>query len=181
MNESFYFLGRNAFYFNESGFFGLVNKRGEPLYEQALPFFQKACSHLVWIFFWIALILTCQMLFPTQRLTDRLFMILIFFHLFLFGCRLTSLLLTGGLRPILFPPLWVKLTRKLQKGEGIALLQKYHLENHPGLLSNLAITQYARGEYADAQKSITLALSYANNHPILLTLSEAINKKYPFL
>jgi hypothetical protein len=150
-----------TFNFTSSGLFTLVDKEGAPLYEQTLPLFEKLISHLVWIFFWVVLILTTHIFVPPSWLavTDRLFMGLIFFHLFFFGCRLTSLLLKGGLKPILFPPLWIRLTRKLQKGHSIELLRKYHLEDHPGLLANLALAQFAREQHIEARQTLQRALT----------------------
>lgn len=155
--------GRYQFGFTPSGFFTLINKEGEPLYEQALPFFEKAVSHLVWGFFWVALILISNFFLSKNTLywTDRFFMTMIILHLFLFGCRLTTLLLLGGLKPILFPPLWIKITRKLQKGGDLQLLTKYQLQNHPGLLINLALVQYTRKENKEAEQNLKKAFTLA--------------------
>ena len=72
-------------------------------------------------------------------------------HIFLFGARLTTLLLKGGVIPIFFPPLWMRLTRQFQKGAGEELLKKHALEEHPGLLANLALAQLRRGEKEEAE------------------------------
>jgi hypothetical protein len=172
LTTPFTICGRYRFDFTSSGLFTLVDKEGEPLYERALPFFEKAMSHLVWIFFWMSLILASHFFLPLSWLktTDRLLMALIFFHLFFFGCRLTTLLLFGGLMPILFPPLWIRLTRKLQKGAGFELLTKHALHTHPGLLTNLALVQYTHGESQAACQTLRRALSYAPDHPLLLEL-----------
>jgi hypothetical protein len=164
--------GRDTFHFTPSGLFTLVDKEGEPLYEKALPFFEKVVSHLLWILLWLALIWASHAVCSVKWLyfTDRILTLLLFFHLFLLGCRLTTLLLKGGLRAILFPPLWVKLTRQLQKGAGLELLQKYDLHNHPGLLANLSLAQYRRGQYRDAHQTLTQALAHAPDDPVLLEL-----------
>jgi hypothetical protein len=162
------FDGKYRFDFSSNGFFLLVNPEGEPLYDQALPYFEKLISHLVWIFFWLMLVITSHFLPPLPFL-DYTFMGLIFLHLFFFGSRLTTLLLLGGLKPILFPPLWVRITRKLQKGAGLELLKKHHLHTHPGLLTNLAL-------FSNNPTHLLTALTYAPDHPHLLTLLHALEK-----
>jgi tetratricopeptide (TPR) repeat protein len=170
--------GKYKYMFTASGFFTLANKADEPLYDQALPLFEKAMSHLIWTFCWISLILASYLFLPRVWLyyTDRFLMALIFVHLFFFGCRLTSLLLKGGIKPILLPPLWVRITRQLQKGKGLELLAKHHLEKHPGLLANLALIQYGKSDYAAAKHTLSQALLYSPNHPILLELQQALIK-----
>ena len=155
-----------TFDFTASGFFTLVDSNGEPFYEQALPLFERVVSHLMWIFFWLALILTTQF-FAWSTYASPLLMGLIFVHLFFAGCRLTTLLITGGLKPILFPPLWIRLTRKLQKGGGIELLEKYNLHNNPGLLTNLSLIYLTRGERQEALNTLHNALSKAPDNPYL--------------
>jgi hypothetical protein len=157
------------FDFAESGLFTIVDSNGACFYEQVFPFFEKTVSHLIWIFFWMSLILASTCFCPQTwlRLSNPLFMIFIFIHLFLFGCRLTTLLLKKGLKPILFPPLWIRVTRKLQKGSGLELLKKYSLETHPGLLSNLARVYYNKGEIDQAAKVLRLALVYAPDNQFL--------------
>lgn len=165
MNDDFTRCGKYTFDFAPSGFFTLMNKKGEPLYENSHPFFDKVVGHALWIAIWLTLTLF------THPLCDRLFMTFIFIHLFLLGCRLTTLLLNGGFRPLLFPPLWVKLTRSLQKGHGLELLQKFNLHQHPGLLANLALIRYSRGDYQAAQTLANQALILAPDHPHLTQLS----------
>ena len=169
--------GRYLFDFTPSGLFTLVNKEGDALYDLSLPYFEKSFSHLVWIFFWSALILFSYLFKHNWHYwTDRLFMALLIVHLFFLGCRLTTLLLMGGLRPILFPPLWIKLTRRLQKGAGIELLKKHQLHTHPGLLTNLALIHYSRGELHKAHTTIQEAMHYSN-HPILTAILSHLNQK----
>jgi len=161
--------------FTTSGFFTLVNQNGEPLYEKALPFFEKAYSHLIWIFLWFTLIAFSHFACPTvwHFFCDRILMILIFFHLFIFGCRLTSLLLKGGLWPILFPPLWVRLTRRMQKGLGLELLKSKDLAAHPGLLANLSLICFIQKRHREAEQALHLALNILPDHPHLLLLQQA--------
>lgn len=168
--------GEYRFDFTASGFFTLVDSQGEPFYDQALPFFEKAVAHLIWIFFWLTFIIFTHIFLPSrwQTYLDRILMSIIFAHLFLLGCRLTTLLLKKGLKPILFPPLWIKITRKLQKKPDIQILQKKNLDTHPGLLSNLAIIEYLHGDVVSAQTHLNLALNYAPNHPALTALISCI-------
>jgi hypothetical protein len=157
-----------------------MDKNGEPLYEQALPFFEKAISHLVWIFFWMSLILASHPFFSVSWLhfTDRALMAMIFFHLFLFGCRLTPLLVKGGLKPILFPPLWVRLTRRMQRGAGMELLTKHDLHNHPGLLTNLSLVQYCNRRHFEACQTLRKALTHAPDHPLLSQLFQTYERAH---
>ncbi|MCH9625806.1 MAG: hypothetical protein S4CHLAM123_09860 [Chlamydiales bacterium] len=153
-----------------------MNKKGEPLYDGALPLFEKVLSHLIWVFFWLVLILVSHLFLPQSwmHFADKILMSFVFVHCFIGGCRLTTLLLHGGLAPILFPPLWVRLTRRLLKGEGMELLSKHNLERHPGLLSNLALMHYHRNESTQAMDVIKKALMYAPDHPILQELQEIL-------
>lgn len=100
-------------------------------------------------------------------------MSLVFFHLFVVGCRFTSLVIHGGFLAILFPPLWIRITRKFQKSEGIQLLKRYHLEKHPGLLANLALIQMNRSEVQQARETLKLALDILPDHPTLNALFNA--------
>ncbi len=172
---------RFFFDFTSSGLFTLVNQEGDSLYEQILPFFEKSVSHLLWISLWLTLILLSHLFLPQSMLniSDFAVMALIFFHLFFFGCRVTPLLLKGGLKQTLFPPLWIRLTRKLQKGKGIELLEKHNLHAHPGLLTNLALAQVQRGELNLAYNTLQLALMHAPNHPIITNLSEILLTHIP--
>lgn len=167
--------GRYTYGFTSSGLFTLMNKDGEPLYEEAIPLCEKLGSHLLWIFLWIVGIVSANLLFSDSivLVVDRVFMTLIFFHLFLFGCRLTSLLLKGGFRPIFFPPLWMSLTRELQKGKGIEILKKHNLSDHPGLLVNLALVQFSREQINEGRQTLHRALSLCPDHPDLLTIFKA--------
>ena len=169
--------GSYLFDFTSSGLFTLVDKQGEPLYEKAFPFFEKALSHLVWIFLWLTFILMSHYLLPRSWLcfTDRGLMSLIFLHLFFFGCRLTHLLIGGGLKPILFPPLWIRLTRKLQRDAGLEILKAHRLEHHPGLLVNLSLIHFTQGRSAEAEQTLRLALSHLPGHPHLIQLLHAIS------
>lgn len=161
--------GKYHFDFTSNGFFQLVDNKGEPLYEKAQPCFEKLINNCIWMGIWFTLILVLH----TQIYFGFLLMGLIFIHLFFVGCRLTTLLIMGGLTPILFPPLWVKLTRKMQKGARLEFLQKYHLQNHPGLLFNLALITLS---YDPAQSKIYLktALFHMPQHPHLLALHQAL-------
>ncbi|NGX61531.1 MAG: hypothetical protein K940chlam9_01018 [Chlamydiae bacterium] len=160
-------VGRYTFNFTPSGLFTLVDKQGEPLYTKALPLFEKSGSQLIWIFFWLTLILFAQTFIPLFPRIQLIFMGMVFVHLFILGLRLTSLLLYGALKPFLFPPQWVRITRKLQKGAGIALLQKHQLERHPGLLVNLALAHQSRGETTQAKVHLQQAHNLCPTHPFL--------------
>lgn len=120
----------NHFGYTSEGFYTLLTRDGEPLYAHALPLAEKLLSHILYIALW----LTCIFLFPS---VGTYFMSAIFVHLFFFGCRLTTLLIKGGLLAVLFPPLHARITSKLARGAGIDLLKKHNLETHPGLLANL--------------------------------------------
>lgn len=157
--------GRYTYGFAPSGLFTLVNREGEPLYDEAIPLYRKLFSHLVWIFLWIVVISTTNLLFSQILLINRIFMSLIFFHLFLIGYRLTTLLLKGGFRPIFFPPLWIRLTRELQRGKGIELLKKHNLHEHPGMLVNLALVQFNREHVSDGRQTLSHALALCPDHP----------------
>lgn len=165
-------LGKYRFNFSEKGIFTLMNRRGESLYEMAFPVFNKVCSHLLWMLLWTLLIGVTNFFGPTTYLktTNPLFMALIFFHLFIFGGRLTQLMLVGGVKAICAPPLWIKLTRQFQKGEGIELLKKHKLENHPGLLANLSLIKAQLGESDASKEILSHALEICPKHPALQAL-----------
>ncbi len=165
-------LGKNSFNFSSSGFFTLLNSKGEPLYDISLPLFNKVCSHLLWIILWASLIIATNLLGPTTYLktTNPLLMSLLVLHIFLLGCRLTNLLIYGAIKPIFSPPLWIKLTRQFQKGEGLDLLKKHHLEDHPGLLANLALTKAYLNKPQAAKEILDKALDLCPQHPALQTL-----------
>ena len=167
--------GRYAYGFTSSGFFTLINRDGEPLYDATIPLCEKLGSHLIWIFLWIVLIIASNLLLPDQYvfIIDCVLMSLIFFHLFLFGCRLTTLLLKGGFRPVFFPPLWMRLTRQLQKGEGLECLKEHKLEEHPGLLVNLALIQFTRDQKQEGQQTLRRALSLCPDHPAIQQIFSA--------
>ena len=152
--------GSYSYGFTSSGLFTLITKDGEPLYAQTIPLAEKLASHLLWTLFWVAL-----------SLLTPLFMPLIIVHLFIFGCRLTTLLIKGGVRPLLFPPLWIRLTRALQKEPSLAPLKKHNLQNHPGLLSNLALIHYTQNRPQQGRETLQKALSLSD-HPDLLQISE---------
>ena len=165
-------LGKYRFNFSEKGIFTLMNRKGEPLYELAFPLFNKVCSHLLWILLWTLLIAVTNLFGPTTYLktTNPLFMSLIFFHLFLFGGRLTQLLLVGGCRAIISPPLWIRLTRQFQKGAGVELLKRHRLENHPGLLANLSLIKAQLGDSEASELTLSHALELCPKHPALQAL-----------
>jgi hypothetical protein len=166
---------RYTYDFTSSGFYTLVTKDGEPLYEKAFPYFEKVYSHLIWMLIWTCLILLSRILAPASWLTfmDLFFMSLIFLHLFLFGCRLTSLLLVGGLKPFLFPPVCVRLTRKMQQNPCLDILKSKNLASHPGLLVNLSLIQHIQGRRSEAKETLRLALDILPDHPHLHFLSQA--------
>lgn len=167
--------GRYTYGFTSTGLFTLINKNGEPLYEETIPICEKLGSHLLWIFLWIVIIVASNLFFSDTvvRVVDRLFMTLIFFNLFLFGCRLTTLLLKGGFKPIFFPPLWMRLTRQLQKGKGIELLKNHKLDTHPGLLVNLALVQFSRDQFTEGRHTLRQALALYPDHPDILQIFKA--------
>lgn len=150
--------GRYSYGFTNRGLFTLLNKNGEPLYNTVIPLIYKLGSHLLWILIWFIGLFFLD--FP------RLFTSLIIFHLFLFGCRLTALLLKGGFFPLLFPPLWMRLTKRLYRGEGFELLKRYNLERHPGLLVNLARAQLGRDQQEEGLKTLQTAYAYSD-HPAI--------------
>lgn len=170
MSASYYRLGKYSFDFTTpSGLFTLVNSEGDAFYEPSLRYFEKALSHVLWIFFWLSILVVTHQNFSFLWLEQAL-MSLVFIHLFLFGCRLTTLLVNGGIKPLLFPPLWIKLTRKMQKGQGLELLKKHHLDDHPGLLVNLALIQFHQRQTQLAEHTFQQALSLLPDHPLLLQL-----------
>lgn len=159
--------GRYEYGFTDRGVFTLLTKKGESLYAYAIPLCEKLGSHLLWVFFWLVLILVSNLFFSDRVvfMSGRVFMSLIFVHLFIFGCRLTTLLIKGGFRPVFFPPLWIRLTRQFQKGSGIELLKKHQLDTHPGLLVNLALTQLNREEPEKGHQTLVQALHHCPDHP----------------
>lgn len=156
------------FNFTETGLFTLVDRDGEPVYPQILPIFDKLISHCLWILLWGGYILLHHYLFPTllREGVDKFLMSVIFVHLFFLGCRLTTLLLKGGLKAIFFPHLWMRITRRLCKNPSLELLRKYHLETHPGLLANLALAHISREEFSAARSALELAMKQAPENPI---------------
>jgi len=176
-SSPFEFDGRYHYNFLPSGFFTLLNHKGEPYYEVARILVERLVSHLVWIFCWVVLILTIHF-FNFEKLiyfSDRFFTALIIANLFLFGCRLTTLLLRGGIRPVLFPPLWIRLTRRMQKGGGLEVLKRHDLQEHPGLLANLAIAELSRKDCKSAKLTLREALKFCPYHAALLELEGALN------
>jgi hypothetical protein len=166
MKKRHHFEQCGKYTFDFTPLFTLVDQFGEPIYPRALPLLEKLASHFLYVILWLTLLLIPQ---PFSQTTNYIFMSAIFFHLFFIGCRLTSLLLLGGLIPTLFPPLWIRLTRKLQRNPSLSLLKKYNLHNHPGLLTNLALIQHI-SHNPSARSTLQLALSHAPNHPAILHL-----------
>ncbi|MCC5832090.1 MAG: hypothetical protein JJU12_03505 [Chlamydiales bacterium] len=164
--------GRYTYGFTSYGLFTVIDKEGQSLYSEAIPLCEKLGGHLLWIFLWIVVLVASNLFCPDSviLIIDRIFMSLIFFHLFLFGCRLTSLLLIGGFRPIFFPPLWMRLTRELQKGQGIEILKKHNLSDHPGLLVNLALVQLSREQIDEGRHTLRHALALCPGHPDLISI-----------
>ncbi len=152
-----------TFGYAPSGHFTLLNKWGEPFYERALPLFQKVLSHLLWL----VLFLILTRLHPW-------FMAFVFFSLFLLGMRLTALMLSGGLRPILFPPLWVRLSNQLRRGADERILAKHGLEKHPGLLTNLILSQLHTP--SNALVTTERALELYPDHEVLQSLYNFLTK-----
>ncbi len=171
--------GYYTYGFTSSGLFTLINKGGESLYDKAIPLLEKLGSHFLWIFLWIVVLVASNLIFSDPKLINRLFMSLIFFHLFLVGCRVTSLMLNGKLKPLFFPPLWIRLTRELQKGGGIEILKKHTLDTHPGLLVNLALTQFTQGHAQEGQATLKHALSFCPDHPDILQICAQLLTKTP--
>ena len=138
--------GKYTYGYTEYGLFTLLDKKGEPLYPKGLPLLEKALSHLIYISLWLLAILLTNLLLPITFLkySNPAFMTLLMFNLFLGGCRFTSLMMIHPFKPLLFPPLWMKITRQIANGAGIEVLQKHHLEDHPGLLANLKLAEALR-------------------------------------
>ncbi|MFN0065835.1 MAG: hypothetical protein ACKVOH_06330 [Chlamydiales bacterium] len=161
--------GKYHFNFTEKGYFALLNSKGEPFYEQVIPLAEKVLSHSIWITLWMLFILATNFWLPDSWLfiLNKIAMAMILLHFFILGCRATTLLISGGVSPLFFPPLWTKLTRKFLQGSGIELLAKHQLEEHPGLLVNLALAQHLRGEEKNAEQNLQKAFSLCSTHPIL--------------
>ena len=135
--------GRYNYGYTESGLFTLLDKKGEPLYPKGYFFLDRVLSHLIYITFWTVLILVTAWYCPVKitRFSNPILMSLLMINLFFLGCRLTSLLMIHPLRPLFFPPLWMRLTKQIAKGADITLLEKHNLENHEGLLANLRLAR----------------------------------------
>ncbi|MCP5469697.1 MAG: hypothetical protein H7A36_04235 [Chlamydiales bacterium] len=151
--------GKYQYGFTQSGLFTLLDKKGEPFYPKVLPIADKVLGNLIWIALWVLAIFLTNWLLPSPILlhTNRALMALLIFNLFFLGCRLTQLLLCRPLRPLFFPPLWMRLTRQIARGADITLLKKHNLQDHPGLLANLALAHKLRYNKMDEQS--------AENHP----------------
>ncbi|MCH9608725.1 MAG: hypothetical protein S4CHLAM45_13060 [Chlamydiales bacterium] len=162
----------HTFNFSSTGFFTPLNRNGEPLYESAFPLFNKMCGHLLWLLLWTFVVVFSNWLGPKTYLKtiNPLLIGLIVLHLFLLGLRFTSLLLTGGIKSLFAPPLWVRITRQFQKGKGIELLKEYHLERHPGLLANLALAKALLQQPDASKEAVEKALDLCPKHPALQTL-----------
>lgn len=171
--------GHYEYGFTPSGLFTILNKKGESYYNVVLPLFEKLGSHLIWIFLWIVAILVSNLLFSPHvlRLPNLLMMSLIFVHLMIFGSRLTHLLLQGGCLAVLFPPLWIRITRQFQKGKGTELLEKHKLRDHPGLLVNLGLIQIDSGRLAEGKQRLEEALVSAPGHPIIEQIYTTLSTK----
>lgn len=167
--------GRYTYGFTSSGLFTLIDSNGDSLYQQVIPLWEKLGSHLVWIFFWVMLIVATNLFFVSS-VANRLFMTLIFLHLFLFSCRLTTLLLKGGVKPVLFPPFWIRITRQLQKGKNLDHLKAHDLDQHPGLLVNLALVELSQGNSQEGHHLLRRALSFCPDHPAILQLFNASSR-----
>lgn len=165
--------GRYAYGFTPTGFFTLISREGESLYEETIPLCEKLGSHLIWIFLWASVAAFFNLFsFPIFFVLSRFVMAMIFLHIFLFGCRLTTLLMKGGFRPIFFPPLWIRVTRQLQKGGNFTLLKRYHLDRHPGLLVNLALIEFSRRNDNEGRQALQRALAISPEHPVLQELAK---------
>lgn len=170
----------HRFSFTSSGLFTLIDEKGESFYERRQPLFDKLLSHLLWVCSWLSLIAIlnyfCKNIF-LLKMVNSFLMALIFVHLFIFGCRLTQLLLMGGIKELLFPPLWERVGRKLEKKGSLQLLQAYKLDTHMGHLTNLVRIQIKKGAISDAKATLEKALSHFPEHPLLLRLHECLMNK----
>lgn len=138
--------GKYTYGYTESGLFTLLDKKGEPLYPKGYFLLDKVLSHFIYITIWALLILLSAWYAPTAitKYSNPLLMSLLLINLFFLGCRLTSLLMIHPLKPLFFPPLWMRITKKIAKGADFELLKEYNLETHEGLLANLNLAQQLR-------------------------------------
>ncbi|MCH9610426.1 MAG: hypothetical protein S4CHLAM81_12720 [Chlamydiales bacterium] len=147
--------GKYTYGFTDAGMFTLLDKKGEPLYPKGLPLLDRVLSHLIYITIWALAILITALFCPIQvlRITNPLLMTLLIINLFFLGCRFTSLCMISPLKPLIFPPLWMRITRDIAKGAGIEALQKHGLEEHEGLLANLKLASSFRDSIALSEPS----------------------------
>ncbi len=130
-------------------------------------------SHGIWLVFW-GLIISLVTLFADSPLTLFALMILCFIHVTLIGYYFTGLLLSHSIRPLLFPPLWHKITRLIQTGkieDAKKILQFHKLTDHPGFIYNFALAAFKSEQYELAWNYLNRALELCPNHPAFLALA----------
>ena len=69
------------------------------------------------------------------------------------------------------------MTRKIQRGAGIELLEFHNLASHPGLLVNLSLIQQMKGHSFEAKQTLMRALACLPNHPHLSAILQAYEGK----
>lgn len=133
--------------------FAILDDQGRELRLVLQLLLKKIFFHIGCLCLWTVLLLaTPYFLF---------FLLLGFLNFFCLIFRLVHFLLDGGARLLYFPPLWEKLTERIESGEDFTLLKQYHLENHPGLLYNLARVEKRRGNLEKAKEALILAQKLA--------------------
>lgn len=166
--------GSHIFNFTSSGFFTLVDRTGAPLYNKVFPLFIKATSHLIWSIMWLVIYLGLSLFFTLPKVVLLIFLGLLVFHSVCFLFRMVKLLMIKGVRPLISPPKWIKVTRRLQKGADLSYLEEQKLNKHPGLLANLALLESLRGNPTAAKYALQLAIKLCPDHV-------ALNKLYHHL
>jgi len=86
--------------------------------------------------------------------------------------------LKGSIIAVFFPPTWIRITRKLQKGRGLDLLEEHDLAEHPGLLINLALVQFSRDQKREGHQTARRALSLCPDHPDLQQIFSASARQF---
>jgi len=55
-------------------------------------------------------------------------------------------------------------------------LKKHKLDGHPGLLVNLALAQFSRGQKEEGHQQLSRALSLCPDHPVLQQMHNLLNQ-----
>lgn len=168
-----------GYYYNFSllGRFELLDKENfkkkklpSSLLKETSLLCEKIGSHAIWMGVWI-------LASSSIKKFSSLFFLLSVLHLFILGVHMTTLMIYGSLKALIFPPIWEKISKKIMKSKDVSILANYGLNQHPGFLTNLAIAYDKKGEVEQAILWLNCALELCPSHLYIKQLLEEIKSR----